>query len=94
MTDEQERMIARRMGLRVRTGRAFKGLTREGLATRVGLPQSRLEQIETGFGRRVTADDLVTIAGALELPVWFFFEVPLDDTSPSVCPACGREWPA
>ncbi len=94
MTDDQERIIARRMGLRVQTGRVFKSLTGEELAARTGLPRWRLEQIEAGFGLRVSADDLVAIARTLELPLWFFFEVPLGCESPPVCPVCKREWPA
>ena len=93
MTDDKETIIARRMGLRVRTGRVFKGVTGDELAIRTGLSRRRLEQVEAGVGLRVTADDLVVIAQSLELPLWFFFEVPLGPESP-VCPACGREYPA
>ena len=88
MTEDEQKTIARRMGLRVRAGRVFKDMTRAELAARAGLTPRRLNRIETATGRRATADELMAIARALELPLWFFFEVPLI-REPSVCPACG-----
>ena len=91
MTDDKEKMIVRRMGRRVRTGRVFKNMTGTELAARAGLTRRRLKRTETGTGRRATADELTALARALELPLWFFFEVPLTP-EPSVCrPADGGD---
>jgi transcriptional regulator with XRE-family HTH domain len=90
MTDDKERAIARRLGRRVRTGRAFKNVATGALAARAGLTRRRLDRIETGTGRRATADEFLAIAHALDLPLWFFFEGVLV-REPSACPACGRK---
>ncbi|OWK40982.1 helix-turn-helix transcriptional regulator [Fimbriiglobus ruber] len=75
MTTRQRHEIARQMGRRVRTGRVCKGLTPDGLAERAGLTRRYLGRIEAGV-EQPTADDLVAIARALELPLWFVFDVP------------------
>jgi hypothetical protein len=83
MTDDKERAIARRMAQGVRTGRVFKNITAAALAEWAVLTPRRLHRIETATGRRATADELMAIARALELPLWFFFEGALD-REPSV----------
>jgi len=74
MGKDNGNVIARQIGQRVRTGRVFKGLSACQLAARAGLTERRLVRVEVGTAG-VTADELVTLARALELPLWFVFEV-------------------
>lgn len=46
-----------------------------------------LERFEAGFDA-LTTDDLVAVVRALELPLWFFFEIQTECT-PTVCLMCG-----
>jgi transcriptional regulator with XRE-family HTH domain len=75
------------MGQRARIARTLKGLSVEGLAAQVGSTPRRLRRIEDGTAG-ATADELAAVALALDLPLWFVFEVSLTDDS-DACPACG-----
>lgn len=61
------------VGERIATARAESGLTQEHLASAVGMARSTLAKIEIG-SRRVTALELVAIAGQLRRRVEWFVE--------------------
>ena len=64
------------MGVRVAAARREAGLTQQECAARVGMGRSALAKIETGR-RRVSATELVRLAGVLDMRVeWFFEDAP------------------
>ena len=65
------------LGRRIADARTEAGMTQAELAASIGLERTALVRVESGE-RKVSATELVTIAGALELPVdWFFIESPV-----------------
>lgn len=89
MDGTQRRNIARGMGQRVRLGRTLRGFSLEKLADRAGIAPRRVRRIEEGVGG-ATAAELVAVARALDLPLWFVFDVPLADDS-DACPVCDAD---
>lgn len=64
------------LGRRIADARTEAGMTQADLAARIGLERTALVRVESGE-RKVSATELVTIAGALDRPVdWFFVESP------------------
>ena len=64
--------IDRSLGERVRDKRMSNGLSREQLATKIGIDPKDIELYETG-AKRISADGLLRIAKALGVrPVYFF----------------------
>jgi Zn-dependent peptidase ImmA (M78 family)/DNA-binding XRE family transcriptional regulator len=65
------------LGRRIADARTEAGMTQADLAARIGLERTALVRVESGE-RKVSATELVTIAGALDRPVdWFFVESPV-----------------
>lgn len=65
------------LGRRIADARTEAGMTQADLAARVGLERTALVRVESGE-RKVSATELVIIAGALDRPVdWFFVESPV-----------------
>jgi transcriptional regulator with XRE-family HTH domain len=61
------------VGQRVRQRRWMIGMTQQQLANAVGIKFQQIQKYETG-ANRISASRLWDIAGALEVPVAFFFE--------------------
>ncbi len=61
------------VGKRIRHRRWLVGMTQQQLAEKVGIKFQQIQKYETG-ANRVSASRLWDIAGALEVPVSFFFE--------------------
>jgi len=77
------------LGRRIADARAEAAVTQAGLATSIGLERTALVRIESGE-RKVSATELVAIAGALDMPVdWFFTEPPVAVISRRRDPAVG-----
>jgi Zn-dependent peptidase ImmA (M78 family)/transcriptional regulator with XRE-family HTH domain len=77
------------LGRRIADARTEAGLTQADLAARIGLERTALVRIESG-DRKVSATELVVIAGALDRPVdWFFAEPPAAVVSRRRDPAVG-----
>ena len=77
------------LGRHIADARTEAGLTQADLAARVGLERTALVRIESG-DRKVSATELVVIAGALDRPVdWFFAEPPAAVVSRRRDPAVG-----
>jgi transcriptional regulator with XRE-family HTH domain len=69
------------IGLRLRARRREIGLSQEGLAERLGLTFQQVQKYEKGVNR-VAAARLLAIAGALDVPVQYFYEgLELDEPS-------------
>ena len=66
------------LGSRIRQARERKGLSQEALAQAVDKDQRAISEIESGR-RKLAAVDLPDFAGALEVPLLYFFE----DTDPT-----------
>jgi Zn-dependent peptidase ImmA (M78 family)/transcriptional regulator with XRE-family HTH domain len=77
------------LGRRIADARTEAGLTQADLAARIGLERTALVRVESG-DRKVSATELVVIAGALDRPVdWFFAEPPAAVVSRRRDPAVG-----
>jgi Zn-dependent peptidase ImmA (M78 family)/DNA-binding XRE family transcriptional regulator len=77
------------LGRRIADARAEAGMTQADLAAGVGLDRTALVRIESGE-RKVSATELVAIAGVLDRPVdWFFTESPAAVVSRRRDPAVG-----
>jgi Zn-dependent peptidase ImmA (M78 family)/transcriptional regulator with XRE-family HTH domain len=77
------------LGRRIADARAEAGVTQADLAASIGLERTALVRIESGE-RKVSATELVAIAGALDKPVdWFFTESPIAVVSRRRDPAVG-----
>jgi Zn-dependent peptidase ImmA (M78 family)/transcriptional regulator with XRE-family HTH domain len=77
------------LGHRIADARAEAGVTQAELAARVDLERTALVRIESG-DRKISAIELVAIAGALGRPVdWFFIESPAAVVSRRRDPAVG-----
>jgi Zn-dependent peptidase ImmA (M78 family)/DNA-binding XRE family transcriptional regulator len=77
------------LGRRIADARAEAGLTQADLAAGIGLERTALVRMESGE-RKVSATELVAIAGALGRPVdWFFTESPPAIVSRRRDPAVG-----
>jgi Zn-dependent peptidase ImmA (M78 family)/DNA-binding XRE family transcriptional regulator len=77
------------LGRRIAEARVEAGVTQVGLAAGIGLERTALVRIESGE-RKVSAIELVAIAGALGRPVdWFFTEAPVAVVSRRRDPAVG-----
>ncbi len=77
------------LGRRIADARAQAGVTQADLAAGIGLERTALVRIESGE-RKVSATELVAIAGALGRPVdWFFAESPAAVVSRRRDPAVG-----
>ena len=61
------------VGKRIRHRRWMVGMTQQQLAEKVGIKFQQIQKYETGMNR-VSASRLWEIAGALEVPIDFFFE--------------------
>ena len=77
------------LGRRIADARTEAGLTQAELAARIGLERTALVRIESGE-RKVSATELVAIAGIMDRPVdWFFTESPAAVVSRRRDPAVG-----
>src|SRR5438105_216185 len=77
------------LGRRIADARMEAGMTQADLAARIGLERTALVRVESGE-RKVSATELVTIAGVLDRPVdWFFVESPVAVVSRRSDPAVG-----
>jgi Zn-dependent peptidase ImmA (M78 family)/DNA-binding XRE family transcriptional regulator len=77
------------LGQRIADARTEAGMTQADLSARIGLERTALVRIESGE-RKVSARELVAIAGALNRPVdWFFTEPPVAVVSRRRDPAVG-----
>ncbi len=77
------------LGRRIADARVEVGVTQADLAAIIGLERTALVRIESGE-RKVSATELVAIAGALDRPVdWFFAESPVAVVSRRRDPAVG-----
>ena len=65
-------------------------MSQSDLAARIGLERTALVRIESGE-RKVSATELVAVAGALDRPVDWFFAEPPAGTSARM--PCTRSWP-
>lgn len=70
------------VGKRLRQQRKAKGLTQSGLAEMLGVTYQQIQKYESG-SNRIAAGRLQALAGALEVPVAFFFE----EAPPGLLPA-------
>ena len=61
------------VGKRIRHRRWMVGMTQQQLAEKVGIKFQQIQKYETGMNR-VSASRLWDIAGALSVPIEFFFE--------------------
>lgn len=61
------------VGRAVRWRRKLRGLSQQALAERIGLTFQQVQKYETG-ANRISASALHAIAGALEVPIAFFFD--------------------
>lgn len=61
------------VGKRIRYRRSVTGITQQNLADRVGIKFQQIQKYETG-ANRVSASRLWDIAGALDVPIAFFFD--------------------
>ncbi len=61
------------VGQRVRQRRWMLGMTQQQLADAVGIKFQQIQKYETG-ANRVSASRMYEIAGAMEVPISFFFE--------------------
>lgn len=78
------------LGKRIADGREEASLTQAELAQAIGLDRTALVKLEAGT-RKVSATELVAIAGALRRPIdWFVFESPPAIMSRRRDPAVGR----
>lgn len=66
-------MDAKQLGQRIREAREAKGMSQEQLAELISRDQRSVSEYESGK-RRIYANDLPTIARALEVPVIYFFQ--------------------
>jgi transcriptional regulator with XRE-family HTH domain len=78
------------VGKRIRHRRWTLGTTQQQLADRVGIKFQQIQKYETG-ANRVSASRLWDIAGALSVPVSFFFEGMDAQTQPDL--AVGPDMP-
>lgn len=62
------------IGARMQALRKAKGLTQEELAEEVGISDKYLSSIECGQ-ENPTLDTLLKLAGALDAPIWEFFQI-------------------
>ncbi len=77
------------LGRRIADARTEAGVTQADLAAGIGLERTALVRIESGE-RKVSATELVAIAGVLDRPVdWFFTEPPIAVVSRRRDPAVG-----
>jgi Zn-dependent peptidase ImmA (M78 family)/transcriptional regulator with XRE-family HTH domain len=77
------------LGQRIAAARAEAGMTQADLAAGIGLERTALVRVEAG-DRKVTATELVALAGVLGRPVdWFFTEPPAAVVSRRRDPAVG-----
>jgi Zn-dependent peptidase ImmA (M78 family)/transcriptional regulator with XRE-family HTH domain len=77
------------LGRRIAEARTESGMTQADLAARIGLERTALVRMESGE-RKVSASELVAIAGALDRPVdWLFTESPAAVVSRRRDPAVG-----
>lgn len=77
------------LGRRIADARTEAGMTQADLAASIGLERTALVRIESGE-RKVSATELVVIAGTLDRPVdWFFTESPAAVVSRRRDPAVG-----
>jgi Zn-dependent peptidase ImmA (M78 family)/DNA-binding XRE family transcriptional regulator len=77
------------LGRRIADARTEAGMTQADLAASIGLERTALVRIELG-ARKVSATELVAIAGAMDRPVdWFFTESPVAVVSRRRDPAVG-----
>jgi Zn-dependent peptidase ImmA (M78 family)/DNA-binding XRE family transcriptional regulator len=77
------------LGRRIADARTESGMTQAALAASIGLERTALVRIESGE-RKVSATELLAIAGALDRPVdWFFTEPPVAVVSRRRDPAVG-----
>jgi transcriptional regulator with XRE-family HTH domain len=74
MRDERSaNLIDKRLGQRLRARRLEVGLSQERLAELLGLTFQQVQKYEKGVNR-IAASRLYDIAGALDVPVSFFFD--------------------
>ena len=69
------------VGARVRLRRMMLGMSQEGLGDKIGLTFQQVQKYERG-SNRVSASRLQQVAGALQVPIGFFF----DDADPVHAP--------
>lgn len=79
----QSSALRSRFGHRVKASLAETGLTLDDLATRAGLPLTRVERILCGTLVRLTLRDMTLIAGAVGTPL-FRLLAPLGAAVPAV----------
>ena len=74
--------IDRHVGSRIRAGRIMLGLTQRQFAEMIGVSYQQAQKYERGYDR-VSAGRLFEIAGALSMPLTYFFEdIGQDDPRP------------
>lgn len=84
-----ERALRIALGRRIVEGRAFSGMTRDGLARAAGLDPGALEAVEAG-DRGLSPGELIAVADVLGLHAdWFFSESPPAVVSRRRDPAVG-----
>jgi transcriptional regulator with XRE-family HTH domain len=67
--------VDQHVGSRVRIRRLTLNLSQSGLASRIGVTFQQVQKYEKGMNR-IGASRLQQIAGALQVPVTYFFETP------------------
>ena len=77
------------VGKRLRRRRRLLGLTQQQLAESIGVRFQQIQKYETG-GSRLLASRLYELAGALNVPVNYFFEG-LPAPTPSIAPVKSTE---
>ncbi len=86
---EDEFALDKHIAARLRAGRAMRELSQQMVAAKVGLTFQQVQKYEAAINR-VSASRLIMIAGALDLPlVWFFEGISGDERHPDFPAALG-----
>lgn len=81
------------LGKRIREIRDKKGIEQLELANKIGISQSKMNKIETGFQKRIEPDILKDIANALNVKVDYLLNGDEEDRKQAIINKIVREFP-
>jgi transcriptional regulator with XRE-family HTH domain len=73
MSAKEPRAVDKYVGSRIKMRRLILGISQDDLARKVGVTFQQVQKYEKGINR-ISSGRLQEIAGALKVPIWFFFE--------------------
>jgi transcriptional regulator with XRE-family HTH domain len=73
MSVKEPRAVDKYVGNRIKMRRLLLGISQDDLAHKVGVTFQQVQKYEKGINR-ISSGRLQEIAGALKVPIWFFFE--------------------